>query len=207
MKLTVVVIFFFLTIGARAQNYPFVKDFVRGTIVFKDSTKKEGQIKWYPAPGEKLKFREKETGKTIKYTPEELLGFYVDSLKFVSLFNFEVYAAQYALLGKKLTVKQTFGQLLDSGRFNIYFVDVPEYNALSGSVQSYPNFLFEKKTDSGHQYVAYPWAVRMRDKKYENAKENLFVFFADYPEIIAKIKLFRQQDNFFEIIDLMKKMN
>jgi hypothetical protein len=207
MKLTVVVIFFFLTIGARAQNYPFAKDFVRGTIVFKDSTKKEGQIKWYPAPGEKLKFRESETGKTIKYTPEELLGFYVDSLKFISLFNFEVYAAQYALLGKKLTVKQTFVQLLDSGRFNIYFGDVPEYNALSGSVQSYPNFLFEKKTDSGYQYVAYPWAVRMRDKKYENAKENLFVFFADYPEIIAKIKLFRQQDNFSEIIDLMKKMN
>ncbi|MDP9040780.1 MAG: hypothetical protein M3N30_02285, partial [Bacteroidota bacterium] len=91
--------------------------------------------------------------------------------------------------------------------FNIYFIGVSEYNAVSGAIQSYLNFLFEKKTDSGYQYAAYPLAIRMRDKRYENAKKDLYVFFAAYPEIIAKIKLFRQQDNFFEIIDLMKKLN
>ena len=207
MKLLVLTVLFFRTVAAGAQDYPFAKDFVPGTIILKDSSKKAGQIKWYPDPGEKLKFRENENGKTIKYTAEEILGFNVDSLKFVSLFNFEVYAAQYALLGKKMTVKHTFGQLLDSGRYNIYFVTISEYNALSGGIQNYPNFLFEKKTDSGYQYAAYPFAIRMRDKKYENAKENLFVFFKDYPEIIDKIKSYKQQDSFLEIISLMKKLN
>jgi hypothetical protein len=207
MKILVITILSFMTVAAGAQDYPFAKDFVRGTIIIKDSMIKTGQIKWYPDPGEKLKFRENEKSKTIKYTPEELLGFNVDSLKFVSLFNFEVYAAQYALSGKKLRVKHSFGQLIDSGRFIIYFVNITEYNALSGGMQNYPNFLFEKKTDSSSQYAAYPFAFRMRDGKYENAKENLFDFFKDYPEIVDKIKLFKQQDNFYEIISLMKKLN
>ena len=207
MKIPVIIILSFMTVAAGAQDYPFAKDFVPGIIIIKDSTIKTGQIKWYPDPGEKLKFRENENSKTIKYTPEELLGFNVDSLKFVSLFNFEVYAAQYVLLGKKLTVKHGFGQLIDSGRFNIYFVNISEYNALSGVMQNYPNFLFEKKTDSSSQYAAYPFAFRMRDGKYEGAKENLFVFFKDYPEILDKIKLYRQQDNFLDIIDFMKKFN
>jgi hypothetical protein len=207
VKILSVIIFFFQVVAAGAQDYPFAKDFVRGAIIIKDSTIKTGRIKWFPDPGEKLKFRENENSKTIKYTPDELLGFSVDSLKFVSLFNFEVYAAQYALLGKKLTVKHTFGQLLDSGSYNIYFVSISEYNALSGVMQNYPNFLFEKKTDSGFKYAAYPFEIRMKDTKYENAKENLYVFFKDYPEIIDKIKSYRQQDNFYEIISLMKKLN
>lgn len=205
--LLVIGVLLFRTIPASAQDYPFAKDFVRGTIIINDATIKTGQIKWYPDPSEKLKFRENESSKTIKYSAEDLLGFSVDSLKFVSLFNFEIYAAQFALLGKKSTVKHTFGQLLDSGRFNIYFIEIYEYNALSGAIQNYPNFLFEKKTDSGRQYVCYPYAIRMRDGKYEKAKENLYVFFKDYPEIIEKIKLYKQQDNFFEIINLMKKLN
>ena len=165
MKIPVIIILLFKTITAGAQDYPFTKDFVPGTIITKDSTIKTGQIKWYPDPGEKLKFRENGNSKTVKYTAEELLGFNVDSLKFVSLFNFEVYAAQYVLLGKRLTVKHTFGQLLDSGHFNIYFVNISEYNALSGVMQNYPNFLFEKMTSNGNQYASYPEGIRMRDGK------------------------------------------
>jgi hypothetical protein len=61
--------------------------------------------------------------------------------------------------------------------------------------------------NSGYQYAAYPFAIGMRDKKYENAKENLFVFFKDYPEIIDKIKSYKQQNSFLEIISLVKKLN
>ncbi len=207
MRTLIITVLLFKTFAVCAQDYSFAKDFVRGTITAKDSTLKTGQLKWYPDPAEKLKFRENENSKTIKYTAEELLGFNVDSLKFVSLFNFEVYAAQYALLGKKLAVKHTFGQLLDSGRFNIYLVNISEYNALSGVMQNYPNFLFERMTSNGNQYVSYPLGIRMREGKYESAKENLFVFFKDYPEIIDKIKSYRPQDDFFEIINLMKKLN
>jgi hypothetical protein len=97
--------------------------------------------------------------------------------------------------------------LLDSGRFNIYLVQYSGYNALSGTIQSNANFLLEKKSDSGFQYAAFPIALRMTDRKYEKVKENLYPFFKDYPEIIEKIKLYEQQDNFLEIIELIKKLN
>jgi hypothetical protein len=75
------------------------------------------------------------------------------------------------------------------------------------SAQTYFNFIFEKKADSSTQYVAYPFGTRMKEKRYETAKENLYIFFKDYPDIIEKIRTYKQQDNFFEIIDLMKKSN
>jgi hypothetical protein len=189
------------------QEYPFAKNYINGSIILKDSTQRTGQIKWYPDPTEKLKFREGENADIKKYSPEDLLSFNVDSLKFVSLFNFEVYADNYALSGKTIRVKHTFGQLLDSGKYNIYFVIIAGNNALAGGIQTYSNFIFEKKEDGSYHYAAYPFATRMKDKRYENAKENLYIFFKDYPDIIEKIKSYKQQDNFFEIIDLMKKLN
>jgi len=198
---------FVLTISVFGQGYPFAKEFTDGIIFLKDSSEKKGQVKWFPDPAEKLKFRESENADTKKYSPEDLLGFSVDTLKFVSLFNFEVFADNYALLGKTIKIKHTFGQLLDSGKYNIYFVLIVGYNAIAGVIQNYPNFIFEKRVDSNYQYAAYPFATRMKDKRYEKAKENLYLFFKDYPDIIEKIKSYKQQDNFFEVIDLMKKLN
>jgi hypothetical protein len=189
------------------QDYPFAKNFIIGTIIFKDSTQKKGQLKWFPDPTQKLIFRETESANTKKYSPEDLLGFSTDTLKFISLLNFEVYADNYALLGKTIKIKHTFGQLLDSGKFNIYFVMISGYNAVAGGIQNYPNFIFEKRVNSSYQYAAYPFGTRMKDKRYEKAKENLYIFFKDYPDIIEKIKSYKQQDNFFEIVDLMKKSN
>lgn len=203
----IIILFSFLTIPVFGQDYPFAKDFVTGTVILKDSTQKVGQLKWFPDPTEKLKFRETETDDTKKYSPEDLLGFSADTLKFVSLFNLEVYADNYALLGKPIKIRHTFGQLLDSGKFNIYFVFIRGYNAVAGGIQTYQNFIFEKRVDNNYQYAAYPYATRMRDKRYEKAKEDLYRFFKDYPDIIEKIKSYKQQDSFFEIIDLMKKLN
>jgi hypothetical protein len=189
------------------QDYPFAKNFINGTIILKDSMKLTGQLKWFPHQNEKLKFRESENADTKKYSPEDLIGFTTDTLKFVSLFDLEVYSDNYALLGKTSKIKHIFGQLLDSGSFNIYFVLVTGVDAISGAVQAYPNFYFEKKSDSSFVYAAYPFAIRMKDKKYEKAKENLYTFFKDYPQLIEKIKTYKKQDDFFEIIDLMKKTN
>src|SRR5690606_21887982 len=130
-----------------------------------------------------------------------------DTLKFVSLFDLEIYSDNYALLGKTTKIKHTFGQLLDTGSFNIYFVLITGYDAISGAIQTYPNFYFEKKVNGNFEYAAYPFAIRMKDKKYEKAKENLNIFFKDYPQIIEKLKTYRQQDDIFEIINLMKKEN
>lgn len=207
MKILITAIITCWTTFAFGQDYPFAKNFVNGNIILKDSSQITGQIKWYPDQNEKLKFRKNENATIKKYSPEDLIGFTTDSFKFASIFNFDVFADNYALLGKTIKVKQTFGQLLDSGSYNIYFVMTIGYNALAGGIQAYPNFLFQKKADSSYQYAAFPFAARMRDKRYEQAKENLYIFFKDYPEIIEKIKSNKQQDNFFDIIDLMKKSN
>lgn len=207
MKFLLIVVLSFSYISVMGQNYPFAKDFVKGIIVFKDTTQKRGQLKWFPHQNEKLKFRENENADIKKYSPEDILGFKADTLKFISLFNLEVYAANYSLLGKTSKIKHTFGQLLDKGVFNIYFVLITDYNAISGAIQTYPNFIFEKKTDTIRQYAAYPFEIRMKDKRYEKAKEDLYIFFGNYPDIIEKIKSYRQQDDFSEIINLMKNVN
>jgi hypothetical protein len=67
--------------------------------------------------------------------------------------------------------------------------------------------ILKKKVDDNYLYAAYPFAIRMKDKKYEKAKENLYIFFKDYPQIIEKIKNYKKQDDFFEIINLIKKAN
>ena len=192
---------------AFGQDYPFAKDFKNGTIIFKDSSRKTGQLKWFPHQNEKLKFRETDDGEIKKYSPEEIAGFTVDTLKFVSLYNLEIYSDNYALLGKTSKIKQTFGQLIDTGKFNIYFVLITGYNALSGAIQTYPNFLFKKTQDDHAKLVAYPVAIRMKDKKYEKAKEELYTVFADFPDIIEKLKTYKQQDDFYEIIHSIKTVN
>jgi hypothetical protein len=196
-----------MTLPAFGQNYPFAKDFVKGEIILKDSGKKAGLIKWYPDPGEKLKFKETENAGTKKYSPEDLLGFTVDSFQFVSLFNFEMYANDNVLFSKTSKIKHSFGQLLGGSTFKVYLVMSSGYNAVSGATQTYTNFLFEKKTDSDLQYAAFPFMMRMKDKRFEKAKDELYIFFKDHPEIIDKIRACKQQDNFFEIIDLVKKVN
>jgi hypothetical protein len=206
-QISMIILFLSLTTSLFGQDYPFARNFINGTIMFPDSTQQSGQLKWFPYPGEKLRFRENEKADIIKYTSEQLLGFTVDTLKFVSLSDFSVYASDYAILGKTTKIKHSFGQLLYSGRFNIYFIQFAAYNALAGGIQQYPNFLFEKKTDSGSIYAAYPLALRMRDKKYERTKNDLLLFFRDYPGIVEKIKAFKQEDNFFDMISLMKNLN
>ena len=197
------------TLAAQTQSpsYSFVRNFVPGIIFLNDSTQKSGLIKWFPAQEEKLVFRENEKAPKQKFPPEDLAGFQVDTFKFRSISGFEVYGNNFALLGKMSKINHTFGQLLDSGIVNSYLVFYSGYNALAGSAQSYANILFERKTDSGWVYAAYPVAIRMRDKKFEKVKDNLQEFFRDYPEITEKIKTFQQQDGFSGILDLVKKLH
>ena len=140
-----------------------------------------------------------------KFPPEDLAGFQVDSFRFRSISGFDVYGNDFPLPGKMSAIKHTFGQWLDSGRVNCYLIYYSGYNALGGSIQSYANALFEKKTGSGLVYAAYPVAMRMKDKKFERVKDNLQDFFKDYPEIAEKIKTIQQHDGFFELLKLIKK--
>jgi hypothetical protein len=206
MKLIALLAFLLLTHVVFAQTYPFAKKFVEGTVFFKDSSLKKGQVKWFPHVKEKLNFRETEKDKAVKYAPEEILGFSADTLRFHSLYNFEVYADEYALLGKMSRIKQTFGEVVDTGRFNIYLVAYTGYNAISGAIQIYPNIVFENK-DNPSELVAYPFVIRMTDKKYEKAKEKLIALFKDYPEVVSQIQAYKKENDFFEIVNSVKSIN
>jgi hypothetical protein len=196
------------SLAAQTQqpSYPFSRDFKPGLIFLNDGTQMSGLIKWFAAQEEKLIFRENEKAPKQKFPPEELAGFQVDSFRFRSISGFEVYGNDFALLGKMSAIKHTFGHLLDSGKVNTYLVYYSGYNALGGAIQSYPNIVFERKTDSGNIYAAYPVEIRMRDKKFEKVKENLLSFFRDYPEIVEKIKTIQQQDNITEIVNMFKRL-
>lgn len=196
-----------LAAQTESPSYSFARNFVPGIIFLNDSTQKSGLIKWFPAQEEKLVFRENEKAPKQKFPPEELSGFQVDTFKFRSISGFEMYGNDFALLGKMSKVNHTFGQLLDSGKVNSYLVYYIGYNALAGSAQSYVNILFEKKTDSGYIYAAFPIAMRMRDKKFEKAKDKLQSFFRDYPDLAEKIKAIRQQDGVTEILNMVKRLN
>lgn len=138
------------------QGYPFIRDFADGKILLKDSTQKPGQVKWNLNQNDKLRFRENEKAETQKYSPDDILGFSVDTLTFISLFNLELYAENYAFLGKTTRIKQTFGKLLYAGRINIYQVMVTGYDAVSSSIQTYINFYFEKKAEAKPAMQPFP---------------------------------------------------
>jgi hypothetical protein len=195
-----------LSAQVREPSYPFARDFVSGIIHLPDGSEKTGLIKWFPAQEEKLVFRENDKAPKQKYRPEELAGFSVDSFRFRSISEFEVYGNDFALLGKMSKINHTFGQLIDSGKVNSYLVYYSGYNALAGAIQSYLNIVFEKKTDSGKLYAACPVALRMKDKKFEKVKDNLVSFFSEYPAVVEKIKSFQKVDGSAQILEIVKNM-
>lgn len=204
--ITLLLVFFTITINAQ-PTYPFAWDFTNGKIFLKDSTELDGQIKWVPHQNNKLQFRLNKNARIEKYVPGEIMGFSVDKLAFKALFDLDVYSESYPLIGKTTKIKHMFGEVLSTGIFNIYYVPVTGYNPVSGVAEIYPNVYFEKKVNNEYVYAAYPLGIRMKDKKYEKAKENLYVFFKDYPDITAQIKQYKKQDDFFKIIEAIAQKN
>lgn len=206
MKYLFLIFISLFTLSVSGQPYSFSKNFISGKIILKNLTPVTGLIKWMPDQTTRLRFTKNFNGSADKYAPEDLYGFEADSLKFVSLFKFEVYAESYEFLGNTTKIKSTFGQLLDSGHFSIYLVITSGYNR-SGDLQYYTNYLFQKKAEGGYQYAAYPVGLIASDKKYDHVKEGLLVFFKDYPEILEKIKPYKQTDDFADMIEWMKTRN
>ena len=210
MKILTCILFSLLTFSTFAQRYPpFYNDYTKATVLFKDSTLKTGMLKWECDPKQKVCFKEYELAMPDKFAIEDIISFYTsrDNHKYISLSNFEAYADNYALLGKVSKIKHTFGEQLDSGRFNIYLVIIVDLNSISGSRQGYPNIVFQNTSDNTMGLAAYPFNVRMWDKKYEKAKENLYALFKDYPQIAAAIKNYKKEDDFNAIVEMVKAVN
>jgi hypothetical protein len=197
-----------MTFSSFAQRFPpFFNDYAKATVLLKDSTLKTGMVKWDCDPMQKLSFRESELALPEKFAIDDIIAFYTskDKHKFISLANFEAYADLYALVGKASKIKHTFGEQLDSGRFNIYLVII--VGEMRGSAQGYPNIVFQNTSDNTMGLVAYPFNIRMWDKKYEKAKENLYALFKDYPQIVEAIKNYKKEDDFNTIVEMVKAVN
>ena len=204
MKSLIIIVCLFITWSASAQDYPFMKKFVPGTITMKDESQKTGPIKWFPDPTEKLRFKSNEGGEE-KYLVTDLQGFVTDSLHFKTLTNLEIYGEDYSLLDRMSKLKYTFAQILYTGKINVYYVLYYGYDALQGFV-TYPNLIFEKTKDDKPEYAAFPVYIRMREKKYDQAKEKLLPFFSEYPSIQEKLKTFNRTTNVSTFVDFIKQI-
>jgi hypothetical protein len=111
------------------------------------------------------------------------------------------------LIGTPTKIENTFGQVISGGKFNVYLTSIRGYNAISRTAEDYLNFVFQDTADPDKKLYAYPYMIRMKEKKYEKAKENLYVLFKDYPEIVEKIRAFKKENNFLEIIDMISNIN
>ncbi|HEX6427391.1 MAG TPA: hypothetical protein VF008_06875 [Niastella sp.] len=203
MKSLIFIVGICITWSVNAQNYPFAKNFVEGTITLKDATQKKGLIKWFPSPNEKLRFKLNDQHED-KYGAVDLLGFATDSLQFKTLTDLEVYGEDYPLLSRMSKLKQTFAQVIYTGKINIYYVLYYGYDAMQGGFVTYPNLIFEKTKEEKQEYAAFPVYIRMKEKKYEKAKQNLYPFFSDYPAILEKLKLYSRESNIFSLVEYIK---
>lgn len=207
MKQLISLTLLFISLFFYAQNYPFATEFTNGKVVLKDLSEMSGQIKWYPSQNDKLRFRKNENENPVKYTPDDLISFSSGDMKFVPLHNFQAYADNYALIGTPTKIENTFGQVISEGKFNVYLTSIRGYNAIARTPEDYLNFVFTDTSDPDKKLYAYPYMIRMKEKKYEKAKENLYVLFKDYPEIVEKIRACKKENNFLEIIDMIGNIN
>lgn len=207
MKQIFSLILLFSILFSYGQNYPFATAFAGGKVILKDSSELDGQIKWYPSQNDKLSFRTDENKKPVKYTPDEIAGFSSEDLKFVPLHHFTAFADNYALIGTPTKIESTFGQVISEGKFNIYLTSIRGYNAVARTAEDYLNFVFQKSADPEKKLYAYPYLIRMKDKKYEKAKENLYILFKDYPEITEMIKQFKKEGSFLKIIEMIENID
>lgn len=205
MKSLIFIVGICISCSVSAQNYPFAKNFVEGTITLKDATQKKGFIKWFPSPNEKLRFKLNDQHED-KYGATDLLGFATDSLQFKTLTNLEVYGEEFPLLNRMSKLKQTFAQVIYTGKINIYYVLYYGYDALQGGFVTYPNIIFEKTKEDKQEYAAFPVYIRMKGKKYEKAKQNLYPFFSEYPAILEKLKLYNWDSNVFTLVEFIKQV-
>ncbi|TGN24314.1 hypothetical protein [Empedobacter tilapiae] len=206
MKTILLITLMISSLVINAQEYSFAKDFVTGKVTLNDLSELNGELKWTPSHDSDLKFRKTKDDKVTKYNPNEIIGFTVDKMSFVSLKNLIVCSDNYALIGQTTKIKESFAQVVSKGKFNIYLITLAGYNPISRAPEDYLNFIFQDATNEKNNLIAYSYLIRMKEKKYEKAKADLYILFKDYPEVIEKIKSFNKENSFLELIEMISKI-
>ena len=192
---------------AHAQLYPYADQFVEGEVVLRDSTVVKGQVQWMEHQNQKLRFRKSAEAEPEKYAPEDLLGFSAEGYTFDVLQKVSVYAENAALLGKTSRLKHLFAQRLHAGTFTIHAVFIQAYDGVSGAIQSYPNLLFHRTAEPQATPVPYPFRVRMKDGRYEQAKEPLYALFKDQPAVLELLRAHRQEDSIGPLVEAVQAID
>jgi hypothetical protein len=205
MKSLLIIVGLFITGWVNAQNYPFARNFVPGTITLKDATQKTGLIKWFPSPNEKLRFKSNDQNEE-KYAITDLRGFSTDSLQFKTLNDLEVYGEDFTLRNRLTLLKHTLAQVIYTGKINVYYVLYYGYDPVQGAITTFPNIIFEKTKEEKREYAAFPVNIRMHEKKYEKAKQNLCPFFSEYPSILEKLKVYSRDKDIFSLVEYIKQI-
>ncbi|MCB9182981.1 MAG: hypothetical protein H6591_03610 [Flavobacteriales bacterium] len=191
----------------RAQLYPYAGQFMQGTVLMLDSSRLEGEVKWEPHQNRKLRFRTSAAAEAVTYSPQDILAFTVDSFYFVPLFDIRVWAENAALLGRTSAIKQVFAQRLHVGTFTVYMVFIEAYDGVSGAIQTYPNLLFQRTGVPGSTPVPFPYAVRMKDKRFEKVKEPLITLFKDHPAVTEHLRNLNKQDDIAALLETVKAID
>lgn len=205
MKSLIIIVGLLITTAVHAQSYPFARNFVPGTIILKDATQKKGLIKWFPSPSEKLRFKLNDLPEE-KYAIADLQGFSTDSLQFKTLNDLEVYGEDFTLRNQLTPLKHSLAQVIYTGKINVYYVLYYGYDPVQGSITTFPNIIFEKTKEEKQEYAAFPVNIRMHEKKYEKAKQNLYPFFSEYPSIQEKLKIYSRDKDIFSLVEYIKQI-
>lgn len=195
------------TSHARAQLFPFAGQYVTGTVQLPDSSVRSGEVMWVVHQNQKLRFRTSAVAEPEKYGPSELIGFVADTFQFVSLHDIQVWAENAGVIGKTSRIKHVFAQRLYAGTYTVQLVFIEAYDGVSGAIQTYPNVLFQRSDEPGATPVPLPYGVRMKDDRFEKAKEPLYALFTDHPKLVEVLRALRKQDDLAPLIHAVKAID
>lgn len=183
-----------------SQVGKFNQEFRPGYILVQDGPKTSGLLKIYLTQSEKLKFKVGESGTLVKYSPDLIQGFEIDSSSFRSLFKLELFGA----MGKKRSIHSCFGQEVSSGKIEAYYVYLGDYNPFANANEVFLNLYLVKR--NGERF-AVPILHRFGKKRFLRIKEELMTFFADEPDVQTKIESLDRANGFADVVNFVKEYN
>lgn len=207
MRSIVLLLVLFAVTRAHGQLYPYAERFVKGTVLLPDSTVQSGEVMWLKHQNQKLRFRTSEQAEPVKYGPADILGFDVDSFHIVSLHDIRVWAENAAVIGKTSKIKHVFAQRLHAGTYSVHMVFIEAFDGVSGAIQTYPNILFQRGEAAGNTPVPLPYGVRMKDARFEKAKEPLYALFNEHPDLVDRLRALQKEDDPTAIISAVKAID
>ncbi len=79
------------------------------------------------------------------------------ALQFKTLTNLEVYGEDFTLRNRLSVLKQSFAQVIYTGKISIYYVLYYGYDPRRGGITTFPNIIFEKTRKKNRNTPRFPY--------------------------------------------------